>query len=324
MDLEHTKSPPHILLVEDSPTQARQIAMRLEEAGHHVAIAKTGVSGLELAISTQPDVILLDVVLPDIDGFTVCRRLRQSSARYTPLIMLTEQKTSVEDKVDGLAVGADDYLPKPIDHRELLARIAALLRIKQILDEVNERLQEESHAYEIMRRVALTDHLTGLYNRRYMAEIIEREFSLAARYHTPFSVMMIDIDYFRDFNTTYGHPIGDWALQQVASVFNQQLRQPDIIARYGGDEFLAMLPMTDSEQAVLVAQRLNSLVAASQWDSPAGRLQITISVGVASIPLPDILQVDQLIACADQALYLSKKDGRNRVSVFSPGQNASD
>jgi len=324
MDLEHTKSPPHILLVEDSPTQARQIAMRLEEAGHRVAIAKTGVSGLELAISTQPDVILLDVVLPDIDGFTVCRRLRQSSARYTPLIMLTEQKTSVEDKVDGLAVGADDYLPKPIDHRELLARIAALLRIKQILDEVNERLQEESHAYEIMRRVALTDHLTGLYNRRYMAEIIEREFSLAARYHTPFSVMMIDIDYFRDFNTTYGHPIGDWALQQVASVFNQQLRQPDIIARYGGDEFLAMLPMTDSEQAVLVAQRLNSLVAASQWDSPAGRLQITISVGVASIPLPDILQVDQLIACADQALYLSKKDGRNRVSVFSPGQNASD
>jgi two-component system cell cycle response regulator len=234
--------------------------------------------------------------------------------------MMTDQKTSIEDKVDGLSVGADDYLPKPIDHRELLARIASLLRIKQTLDEVFDRLQQESQAYEIMKRMALTDHLTGLFNRHYITEIIEREFSLAARYHTPFSLLMIDVDFFRDFNTKFGHPTGDWVLQQVAVLFNRELRQPDVIARYGGDEFLAILPMTDSQQATRVAERLRSSVAANQWESPAGTLQLTISIGIASVPLPDILQVDHLIACADQALYQAKEHGRNQASIYQPGK----
>jgi two-component system cell cycle response regulator len=255
-----------------------------------------------------------------MDGFAVCRQIRQLITKYTPLVMLTEKRTSIEDKLDGLSMGADDYLPKPLDPRKLLARISALLRIKQTLDEMGDRLQQESQAYEIMKRMALTDHLTGLYNRNYMVEIIEREFSLATRYHTSFSCLMIDIDFFKDFNTKYGHPIGDWVLQNVAGLFTRTLRQPDVIARYGGDEFLGMLPMTDAQQAMQVARRLRSLVAAQKWDSPAGSLQITISLGIASIPLQDILQPEQLIACADKALYQAKENGRNQVCVFQPDQ----
>ena len=232
--------------------------------------------------------------------------------------MLTEKRTSIEDKLDGLSVGADDYLPKPIDPRELLARISALLRIKQTLDEMSERLQQESQAYEIMKRMALTDHLTGLFNRNYMVEIIEREFSFATRYHTPFSCLMIDIDFFKAFNTKYGHPIGDWVLQNVAGLINRNLRQPDVIARYGGDEFLVMLPMTDVHQAVKVAGRLRSQVAAQKWESPAGSLQIAISLGIASLPMQDISSPEQLIACADKALYRAKENGRNQVCVFQP------
>jgi diguanylate cyclase (GGDEF)-like protein len=307
-----------ILLIEDSPTQARYIGLVLESSGYEVSVAQTGRQGLEMAESNKLDLILLDVVLPDIDGYTVCRRLRQKSILYVPILMLTEQRTSVEDKVDGLSVGADDYLAKPFDERELLARVVAMLRIKRVIDGLFNRLEEDQQSYLMLKRLALTDQLTGLYNRHYFTEVLEREFSLAKRHSTSLACFMCDIDFFRDFNTRYGHPTGDWVLQEVSRLMQKTSRQEDVVARYGGDELVALLPLTEMLTARAAAERLRSLIESMSWDSPSGQLHITVSIGVAVYPSPDISQADQLPAHADKALYRAKEMGRNRVVMFNP------
>jgi diguanylate cyclase (GGDEF)-like protein len=307
-----------ILLIEDSPTQARHIGLVLESAGYEVEVAPTGRQGLERAEAAKQDLILLDVVLPDIDGYTVCRRLRQKSLLYVPILMLTEQRTSVEDKVDGLSVGADDYLSKPFDERELLARVVAMLRIKQVIDGLFSRLEEDHESYLMLKRLALTDQLTGLYNRHYFAEVLEREFFLAQRHQTSLACLMCDIDYFRDFNTRYGHPVGDWVLQEISHLIRENSRREDVIARYGGDELIALLPMTDMPAARAWAERLRSAIETNHWNSPAGQLRITISTGAAVYPSPDISRADLLPVCADKALYRAKEQGRNRVALYNP------
>ena len=307
----------HILLIEDSPTQARYTGLLLEDEGYKVTYAETGKKGIEIAEAEQPDVIILDVVLPDLDGFSVCRRIRQRSLFYTPVMMFTEKRTDIEDKVDGLAVGADDYLNKPFDERELLARVASLVRIREVVENLYNRLTDGEQSYQTLRQLALTDRLTGLYNRHYFAEELHRQFVLTERYNTPLSCIMTDIDFFRDFNTRYGHPAGDWVLQEVAGLMKEKMREGDIIARYGGEEFIILLPMTELDGAEDLAGRLREQVEERIWDNPSyGKLQITISFGVAVFPTPGIETADQLIACADKALYRAKNNGRNRVEVY--------
>lgn len=307
----------HILLIEDSPTQARYAGLLLEDAGYQVSVAPTGRSGVEKAVSELPDLIMLDVVLPDLDGFSVCRRLRHRLLHYVPIMMLTEQRTAIEDKLDGLSVGADDYLNKPYDEREMLARVASLLRIKQVIDELHARLANEHQSYQALKRIALVDQLTGLYNRHYFNEVLAREFSLALRYGSPLACIMTDIDYFRDFNDRYGHPAGDWVLQNTAGLVREMLRHGDVIARYGGEEFVMVLPMTGSSDAAELAERTRAAVAAASWHHPEfGVLGITLSMGVAALPMLDVKDPQGLLACADQALYRAKSNGRNRVEVF--------
>lgn len=262
---------------------------------------------------------MLDVVLPDLDGFSVCCRLRRRLAYYAPIMMLTEQRTSVEDKLDGLNVGADDYLNKPYDEREMLARVASLLRIKQIIDELHTRLANEYRSYQALKRIALIDHLTGLYNRHYFWDVIAREFSIAQRYSNPLACIMTDIDHFRDFNNSYGHPVGDWVLQNTAGQMREMLRQGDIIARYGGEEFVIVLPMTSASGAVKLAERLRATIDAAIWRHPDfGELKVTLSCGVAALPMPNVRDHQELLALADKALYQAKQEGRNQVRVFAP------
>lgn len=307
----------HILLIEDSPTQARYAGLLLEDAGYRVSVAPTGRLGVEKAESESPDLIMLDVVLPDLDGFDVCRRLRRRLLHYVPIIMLTEQRTAIEDKVGGLGVGADDYLSKPYNEREMLARIASLLRIKQVIDELHGRLADEHQSYQALKRIALVDQLTGLYNRHYFSEVLTREFSLALRHGNPLACVMTDIDYFRDFNTCHGHLAGDWVLRNTAGLIREMLRHGDVIARYGGEEFVMVLPMTESHSAVELGERVRAAVAAAIWHHPEfGALEITLSIGVAALPLPDVTDPQRLLACADQALYRAKNNGRNRVESF--------
>jgi diguanylate cyclase (GGDEF)-like protein len=250
-----------------------------------------------------------------MDGYTVCRRIRKQMLTYIPVLILT-QRGDVEDRVDGLEVGADDYLPKPFDERELLARIAALLRIKQLQDELQHRLENERRAYESLRQIALTDSLTGVYNRHHFANMLQREFDTARRYGTPLACIMIDIDHFRNFNNRYGHAIGDWVLQGVARLFMENVRRVDIVARYGGEEFVILLPMSNLRAATETATRLRQLVETRWWESPAGPLQITISLGVAAFPEVAVDTAEDLMNCADRALLRAKENGRNRVEKW--------
>ena len=273
---------------------------------------------LFVRLSKSQLIKMLDVILPDMDGYRVCSEIRQNNNTYVPILMLTSQKVAIEDKVDGFTAGADDYISKPFDPRELIARVSALLRVKQMIDDMLANLTHEHQAYQSLRRIALTDHLTKLYNRHYFAEALEREFSLSQRHNLPLSCIMTDIDHFRDFNNRFGHATGDTVLEGAAKLFQDSLRQGDIIARYGGEEFVILLTFTDIERAVAMAERLRSLVEETVWKSPSGDLGITISFGVATMPSPAISSSDQLIRSADSALFRAKALGRNRVEVFKP------
>ena len=308
----------HVLIIEDSPTQARYLAFILEDAGYLAFTASTGQQGIEMAAQTPIDVIILDVILPDMNGVKVCGEIRQNNNAYIPILMTTSQKLAVEDKVDGLTAGADDYISKPFDPRELLARVSALMRVKQLIDDLLSNLTNEHQAYQSLRRIALTDHLTKLYNRHFFAEALEREYALVQRHNIPMCCIMSDIDNFRDFNNTYGHAIGDFVLQNTAKLMQDHLRQGDIIARYGGEEFVILLTMTDLEMAKVMTERLRFTIDQQKWESTVGDLHISVSFGIASLPSPVITRPEQLIQCADKALFKAKARGRNRVEIFDP------
>ena len=240
------------MLVEDSPTQAQYVRLLLEDSGYQVSFAETGQKGIEIAEAEQPDVVLLDVVLPDLDGFSVCRQIRKQSQSYIPILMLTEKRTDMEDRVGGLTVGADEYLSKSAEDRELLARVASLVRIRQVIEDIYNRMERGEHSYQTLRQPALTDRLTGLYNRQYFSEDLHRQFALAQRYLNPLGCIMMEIDLFRDF--TAGHPAGDLMLQGVAGLTKQNVREVDMIARYEEKEFVILLPMTDIGEASALAE----------------------------------------------------------------------
>jgi diguanylate cyclase (GGDEF)-like protein len=307
----------HILLIEDSPTQSMQTGKILESAGYKVFPAKSGRQGIEMTHELAPELIILDVILPDLDGYSVCRRLRKELPSHIPVLMLTGL-SDVQDKVDGLEVGADDYLTKPFDGRELLARITALLRVKRLKDELEYCFKEEHRSYQEMKKIAVTDHLTGLYNRHYFADALHREFDIAKRYNTPLSCILADIDHFRNFNTHYGHTVGDWVIQGVARIMQNSVRLVDVVTRYGGEEFAIILPMCNAVSSVVTTKRLREIIEAQKWDSPAGSLKITISLGVVTFPDINVGKAEDLIACADRAMYKAKEQGRNQFVVFVP------
>ena len=307
----------HILLIEDSPTQAQYMRLLLEDAGYRVTFAETGQKGIEIAEASQPDVVLLDVVLPDLDGFSVCHRIRQRSRLYTPILMLTEKRTDMEDKVGGLTAGADEYLSKSSEDRELLARVASLLRIRQVIEDIYKRMENGEQSYQTLRQPALTDRLTGLYNKDYFAEDLHRQFALAQRYFNPLGCALMSIDLFSEFNTRHGEPTGNWILQGVASLVKQNVREVDLIARYGGEEFVILSPMVDIKGTAALAERLRTLVEQHPWEnSSSGRLDITLSLGVAAVPMQGIETAERLVTCADKALRRAKANGRNRVEVY--------
>ena len=304
-----------ILCVEDSPTQALMVQKILEDAGFMVVTTQSGYESLELAAKVKPDLIIPDITLPDLDGFNVCRRLRMQADSYIPVLMLSARK-ELDDRLDGLEVGADDYLPKPFDQRELLARAKSLLRIKRLYQEMRSRLAEAEESFNIWRQVAITDHLTGVYNRHYLSKTLQNEIDVARRYDTPLTVLMMDIDHFRDFNNNHGHLIGDAVLRTLGEILLAETRCSDTVARYGGEEFVILLPQTDLHAGVELASRIRQRVQSNYIDSDKGPLQVTISIGVAGFPHEQIKNLKDFLAKADKALYEAKNTGRNRVVFF--------
>jgi diguanylate cyclase (GGDEF)-like protein len=305
-----------ILLVEDSETQAKIAKDSLQKQGYEVVWAEDGKSAIKVATSSPPDLILLDFMLPDINGDEVCRWLKlNKGTRTIPIIMLTV-KDSISDKVSGLEAGADDYVPKPFNEVELNARIYACLRTKSLQDELKHKNEELEELLTKVKTLANTDPLTDLFNRRRFETFLEKEFDKTVRYKTPISCLMIDIDNFKKINDEYGHQIGDSVLQEMANIVKTTFREIDIIARWGGEEFIVLMPHTKTEGAKMSASRLIQIIANHRFSKIPDR-KITISIGVASAPSPSIDSEESLINASDIAMYEAKKKGRDRLEVTS-------
>ncbi len=301
------------MIVEDSREQRNSLTALLEGRGYEVQAVGSGLEALKATKLSQPDVIILDVVLEDMDGYGVCRWLRLTEATRDAVIIMLTVKNDVKERVEGLHVGADDYVPKPYDGDELEARIYAALRSRSVKAELRRRNTELEGLLSRAEQVAMTDAVTGLANRRRFADVLKREWATAKRYGHPLSCAMVDVDHFKEVNDTHGHGAGDETLRRVAELVLSSVREVDLCARYGGDEFAVLMPHTPLDKAMLVMERIRVKllgVRASWGEESAG---VSISVGISSTEDARIATADALVEAADGALYEAKRQGRDRV-----------
>ncbi|HUQ48027.1 MAG TPA: PleD family two-component system response regulator [Gemmatimonadaceae bacterium] len=305
-----------ILVVDDHEDNVEVLRARLESRGYDVEGAMNGQEALDTVSRWCPDLVLLDVMMPDMDGLEVVRRLKANpDLPFIPVIMQTALD-STERMVAGLEAGADDYVTKPINFAELEARVRSLLRIKKLQQELSEREKELSEANNKLTLISLTDGLTGVDNRRALEQRLHEMFEHSLRLHEPVSVVMCDIDHFKTVNDTYGHAAGDEVLKQFAGILKEEAREIDRVGRYGGEEFLLLLPGTVLDAAVTFAERLRQRVDTHTFSYEGGTLKRTVSFGVASWPHPKIKGREGMLKAADDALYVAKESGRNRVVRF--------
>jgi two-component system, cell cycle response regulator len=301
-------TPINVLLVEDSTAIRALVRRTLVAGGHTVFEAANGALALSLCRQRQPDVVLLDVEMPEMSGWDVLAAMKADpDLGDIPVVFLTG-RSDTADMVDGLRLGAHDYLRKPCPPAELLARVQAAARVKWLQDELRQRNQE----LDLLSR---TDPLTGLRNRRHVEEYLARLLSLARRNAEPMGVLVVDIDHFKSVNDRYGHDGGDAVLREVAGRMVRNVRLEDMVGRWGGEEFLVVLPNTDGQGAAELAERLRQVVAGEPCPLPdGGVVPVTVSLGCAASLVDD---ATTLVRSADAALYEAKESGRNRVVVVA-------
>lgn len=298
-----------ILIADDNPIQIEHLRKSLNENGFDVYFTADANEVVDIAEGIIPDLILLDVVMPEIDGYTVCEALKSKDiTKDIPIIFITS-KGDKWDRVKGFSIGAFDYIIKPFFIEEVVARIRNAVNLKQFQDE----LKKKNSILEIL---SIRDELTLLYNRRYVLKRLDEEIERAKRYNHGFSCIMADIDFFKKINDNFGHPVGDIALRNMGELLRKNLRAVDIAARYGGEEFLLILPETDLSGAKIAAEKLRRLVESGRYSEglPEG-VKLTVSLGIAVYPDHGGNR-DRLVKSADEALYLAKEAGRNCCMVY--------
>ncbi len=302
-----------ILIVEDNKSLNEILCKIVQSEGYSSVSASTGKEAIEKIRDNGPfDLVLLDIMLPDpdappglgIDGLEVCRQIKEDPALKETLIFMVTVKDQPDDIMKGIDAGADDYITKPFNTTLLIAKIKAMLRIKRLQDELisKNRLLEE---------MAVTDGLTGIPNYRHLIDKLDEEIRRSRRYRTPFSMILLDLDNFKEVNDTYGHRHGDFVLKSVAGAIHQGLRETDLLARYGGDEFGVLLTQTDQNGSKKVAEqilnRLSDPVLADGREH-----MIAVSIGLVSFSPGQTESSDEVIIAADEALYQAKKLGGNQ------------
>ncbi len=300
-----------ILIVEDEPIYRRMVKKYLLEAGYEIVEAEDGQTAWDLFQQEPLHLVITDWMMPGLNGPELVQNIRTSGEKnYTYIIMLTAMNDK-ENVVLGLESGADEYLTKPFNSRELIARVASGVRILKL----EEQLMQSRQQMEVL---AMHDSLTGLLNRRAIEEYAEAEFNMAVRKERALSIVLLDIDHFKNVNDRFGHKFGDQTLRQVAKILTEDLRIYDHIGRWGGEEFILILPDTQLKDAVTVAERVRVRTAEMQMSLENGEaFSVNLSLG-AACTTGQFASLTKLIDAADQALYQAKQTGRNRVCIFEP------
>ncbi|WP_428827669.1 diguanylate cyclase [Azonexus sp. IMCC34842] len=308
-----------ILIVEDSRSNLLVLTQYVEQFGAIALAAENGETAVEIFSREQPDMVLLDVILPDIDGFAVAQRIRamEKPGDWTPIIFLSSLGKD-EDIEKGISAGGDDYLHKPVSQVVLNAKIRAMQRIIQMRTSLVVLARKLDTANHELKRLSASDGLTGIANRRFFDEYISREWRRARRSATSIALLMCDVDHFKLYNDTYGHQAGDDCLRQVANAIATNLeRASDIAARYGGEEFAVVLPETAIGGTLFVAEKIRHAIHQLNIPHSASQLgRVTLSIGIAAATPDAGNSAEELIKAADQALYKAKDEGRDRVCRF--------
>ncbi|PDV99390.1 diguanylate cyclase [Candidatus Chloroploca asiatica] len=303
---------PTILIVDDTPANLRLLAQLLADHQYEVRPVTKGTAALAAVRASAPDLILLDIRMPDLDGYSVCEQLKADEAtRSIPIIFLSALGDT-DDKLKAFQVGGVDYITKPFHPEEVLARVRTHLALEQArsaLEVANRELKEALVRQEYLAR---TDWLTGVLNRSHFFALAVHNFNNAVRYHRPLALMMFDIDHFKQVNDRFGHPAGDLVLQEVARATIEQMRSADVIGRYGGEEFIVLLPNTGLDAATTTAERLREQISQLEVATERGVIKVTVSIGVAE-HRPSDESIEHVIDRVDQALYAAKAQGRNCV-----------
>lgn len=299
--LESSHGKPKLLVVDDQPINI-QVMYQAFAGDYQVFMATSGEQALTICKNNPPDLVLLDVVMPEMDGFEVCTRLKQEDAtRHIPVIFVTAH-TDAAQETHGLSVGAVDFIAKPVNPDVVRARVKTHLTLKFQSD--------------LLRQLVFLDGLTGVFNRRYFDQQLAIEWSRSTRNELPLSLILVDVDFFKFYNDRYGHQAGDDTLRAIATTLKSCLRRPaDLVARYGGEEFACVLPETSHEDAMLLCQEMERQVRAKgiPHENSSVDAMVTISVGLATREARVNGEVQDLIGLADNLLYKAKHTGRGRV-----------
>lgn len=295
-----------VMIIEDHPDQRELLEIVLQKEGYRVVTASNGAEALEKLEKEPAHVILSDVMMPKMDGFELMRKIRSNPKFKNLYIILITARIQERDRVQGLDLGADDYITKPFSFSELLARVRVGTRV----------VQYQLH----LEHQALVDSLTGLFNRRAFEQKMEEEFERAQRYRHHLSVLILDVDNFKKVNDTYGHHWGDEVLKKIAESLRTMTRRSDYPARYGGEEFVLVLPETELESALSVDGKVRAEIKAVKFGNKAKSFSVTVSSGISSTCNKQYSNWQQMLEDADQALYLAKNGGKDRAEVFVPDE----
>jgi len=302
-----------VLVVQAEPSERAFQRSLFAEAGMSVVEACSGSEALDYLATDHPDLVVLGRMLPDMDGLDLLPRLKSSELDFLPVLVASHRSETAE-RVRGLQLGADDYISRPCDPAELLARARALLRTKQTHDRIR-KLQLT------LEQMVVSDPLTGLHNRRFLMDRLLQEMQRSDRHGEPLAFAMIDLDGFKTINDLYGHVLGDKVLRAVGNAISRSIRVSDLAARYGGDEFAVILPQTPPEGAMRVCERLLRAISEAGFQDDSGKIcRVTASLGLAYYPADDVETPEDLVHSADGALYGAKRSGKNRYTAVRPMQ----